>query len=459
MQHKLAIVILTFNEELNLDKCLKSLQKLNAPIYVIDSYSTDKTEEIARKYNATFIQHKFLTHTLQWKFGLENLPKDVEWILGLDADQTLTAELQEEISTLLTTNDTSDIVGYYIRRRNYFLNTWIRFGGYQNRYLLKLFRKDAVYLDESELMDHHFYVNGKTSRLKSDLIENNVKENLEFWKAKHHKYAELQAKEEFEKLLVNRGSLFGNQDERRLFLKSLWNRMPLFIRPLLYFIYRYFFLFGFLDGRTGSKFHYLQAYWYRRLVDENIYKLKSKSKKYYQELFFVSRFVIFLCLFYYFNLFFIGITAEGGDFYSAFLDKHLNYIRYLRESIIYCSSLLLNLCNYETIRLPYHIKIINGVRVGVGYDCLGYGLMSMHIALALSYPFKIKLRRKYLFFGLLAIYTINVIRIASVGIVYTEYRNIQIDHHFIFNVIAYILIFAMMVYAIKTNTKHENTRT
>ncbi len=459
MTLKLAVVILTFNEEKNITKCLESVKKLAAPIFIIDSYSTDNTEKIALTYNAHFIQNKFSTHTLQWKFALQTLPDDIDWVLGLDADQTLSVELQDELFELLNSSNELPYSGYYIRRRNYFLDTWIRFGGYQNRYLLKLFKKDAVYLDESELMDHHFYVNGATARLKNDISENNLKENLEFWKLKHVKYAELQAKEEFEKLLNNKGKLFGNQDERRLFLKNLWNRMPLFIRPLLYFLYRFLFLGGLLDGKVGRKFHYLQGYWYRRKVDENIYKLKSKKYKYYQELFFVSRFVILFTILYYFNIFFIGLTGEGGSFYSSFIDEHLNYIRWLRESIIYFSSIILSFFNYETIRLPYHLKIIDGVRVGVGYSCLGYGLMSMHVALALSYPFRINLRRRYLLYGLLAIYTINVIRIAAVGVVYTEIKNINIDHHLIFNIVAYLLIFMMMVYSIKLNSKDENTRT
>ncbi len=458
MELKLAIVILTFNEELNLEKCLKSVSSLACPIYIIDSFSNDKTEEIAKKYNAIFIKNKFSTHTLQWKFALENINHEVDWVLGLDADQTLSVELQEEIKSMFQTSEHLPHNGYYIQRNNYFLGKWVRYGGYQNRYLLKLFKRDKVYLDESELMDHHFYVSGSTAKLKGTLDENNLKENLDFWKLKHVRYAELQAKEEYEKLLSNKGKLFGNQDERRLFLKNLWNRMPLFIRPLLYFIYRYIFLLGFLDGKIGSKFHYLQAYWYRRKVDENIYNLRVKNKKNYAEYFFVSRFLVIFILLYYFNLFFIGITGKGGSFYVEFIDEYLNYIRWLRESIIYFSSLLLNLFNYETIRLPYHLKITDGVRVGVGYSCLGYGLMSMHIALALSYPFKINIRRKYLFGGLLAIYLINVIRIAAVGWVYTEFRGINIDHHLIFNIIAYFLIFIMMVFTIKLNNKNENTR-
>jgi exosortase/archaeosortase family protein len=459
MSNNLAVVILTFNEELNLPKCLESIKGLNASVFIVDSFSIDGTEEIAKAFGATFIANKFETHTKQWKFALTQLPEDIDWVLGLDADQTITPELNVELMELFSSKEEITTSGFYIRRRNYFLEKWIRFGGYQNRFLLKLFKKDDVFLDESELMDHHFYVKGKTARLQSDMIENNLKEDLIFWKSKHVKYAKLQAQEEYEKLLTNPGRLFGNQDQRRLFLKNMWNRMPLFVRPIIYFLYRYIILGGFLDGYTGSKFHYLQAYWYRRTVDQNIFELKANSKKNYREIFFVSRFIIIFLLLYYFNELFIGITGEGGRFYSSFLDQHLNYIRWLRDSIIYFSSLVLSIFNYDTIRLPYHLKIIDGVRVGVGYSCLGYGIMSIQIALALSYPFKYLVRRTYLFVGLLIIYILNILRISAVGIAYTELSNINIDHHFIFNIISYFVIFAMMVIAIRFNEKYENTRT
>lgn len=457
MTHKLAVVILTYNEELNIRKCLESIKNLNASIYVIDSFSTDKTKEIALEYGATFIQNPFETHTKQWKFAIGALPNDVDWVLGLDADQTVTKELSAELLVLFG-NEVIPANGYYIRRRNYFLNKWIRFGGYQNRFLLKLFRRDSVYLDESELMDHHFYVNGKTLKLNFDLIEDNQKEDLVFWKAKHIKYAKLQAKEEYEMLLNNPGDLFGNQDQRRLFLKNLWNRMPLFFRPILYFLYRYFLLFGFLDGLTGAKFHYLQAYWYRRSVDENIFQLRSKANKNFSTYFFIRRFVILFLLLYGFNLLFIGVTGEGGKYFSPFIHEHLNYIEWLRESLIYCSSIFISVFNYDTIRLPYHLKIVDGVKVGVGYDCLGYGLMSLHVALAFSYPFKYLVRRYFLIGGLILIYILNVVRIGLVGIAFTEWRNIKVDHHLVFNIIAYFIIFAMMVYTIKLNQKDEDTR-
>lgn len=448
MPTKLAIVFLTFNEEKNLPKALASVKSLYAPIYIIDSFSTDNTESIAKEYNAVFIQNKFTTHTLQWKFALDQLSDEVEWVLGLDADQELLPELCDEINNTLTSEESKNIAGYYLCRRNYFLGKWIKYGGYYPRYLLKLFRKDKAYLDESELMDHHFYVNGKTTKLKYDLIENNLKEDLVFWKNKHIKYAELQAKEEFEKLLKSNGSLFGNQDQRRLFLKNVWNNMPLFIRPMIYFIYRYIFLLGFLDGKTGSQFHYLQAYWYRYKVDQNIYNLKAKKYKNYESIYFLVKLIILSSLFYYFNLFYIAITNDAGVLYSESLEKYFNYIKWLRELLIFFSSLIINAFGYDTINLPYHIKIINGVRVGVGYSCLGYGLFSVWSALLLSYPFKKIIRWKYILIGFISIFILNIFRIALVGIAYTKYGNINIDHHFIFNVITYLFIFLMIRFLI-----------
>jgi hypothetical protein len=242
---------------------------------VVDSFSTDKTERIATEYKAHFYQNKFETHSKQWEFALKHLPIHTEWVLGLDADQEILPELAEEIKSALSGN--SEFAGYYIKRRNYFLGKWIKNGGYYPRYLLKLFRKDSVYLDPGELMDHHFYVRGKTGRLNFDLVENNLKEDLDFWSRKHVKYAELQAKEEFYNSAVNSGSFWGNRDERRIYLKSMWNRMPLFLRPFLYFIYRYFIQVGFLDGKKGLIFHFLQAFWYRFLVDAKIYELRKRK--------------------------------------------------------------------------------------------------------------------------------------------------------------------------------------
>lgn len=277
MPEMLSVIILTYNEELNLPKCLSSLEGLDAQVLIVDSFSTDGTLAIAAAYGATLIQNPFETHAKQWQFALSQPGIRGEWILGIDADQQLTPELVAEIRSLVATGMARHD-GYYINRRNYFLGKWIRYGGYYPRYLLKLFKKDKVYLDEGELMDHHFYIRGTTGKLQYDLVENNLKEDLAFWSQKHVKYAQLQAREEFHATAALKGSLSGNADARRIWMKNAWNRIPLFVRPALYFIYRYIFQLGFMDGRTGLVFHFMQAFWYRFLVDSMIVELKRKDK-------------------------------------------------------------------------------------------------------------------------------------------------------------------------------------
>jgi len=273
----LSAIILTYNEEQNLPACLRSLRLLGCPIFVIDSGSTDRTLEIADEFGAIILQHPFTTHTQQWDWALKNVPLETEWVIALDADQAITSELAAEIETQL---GTSMFDGLYVKRRQVFRGRWIRHGGYYPKYLLKLFRREKVYLHGGDSVDHHFYVRGSCGKLRYDLIEANHKEDsISFWIEKHNRYAKLMAADE------QRGgdespiapSLFGGPDQRVIWLKRLWSRLPLFIRPSLYFIYRYFLRAGFLDGKEGFIFHFLQAYWYRLLVDINLDEIRNLS--------------------------------------------------------------------------------------------------------------------------------------------------------------------------------------
>lgn len=271
-------LVLTFNEELNLPACLDSLRGWVDRIVVVDSGSNDGTVRIAEAYGACVLRHPFHTHNTQWRWAIENLPEGAsDWILGLDADQRVTAELAAEIRQALgTARGTPDgVAGYYINRRQIFRGRWIRYGGYYPKYLLKLFRRDGVSFDENELVDHHFYVRGRTQLLKHDLIEANHKEDdLAFWIAKHCRYARLMAQEEHLRRSARsegaagiRPNLMGSPDHRRLWRKRVWAHMPLYVRPWLYFSYRYFIRLGFLDGREGFVFHLFQACWFRLMVD------------------------------------------------------------------------------------------------------------------------------------------------------------------------------------------------
>ena len=270
----LSVVVLTFNEERNLDACLRSLVNLTSDIFVVDSGSIDRTAAIAKEHGAQVVTHPFESHAKQWQWALSTLPLKSAWVLALDADQSLTPELRASIARQIPLwNSAGTPVGGYLNRRQIFRGRWIRHGGYYPKYLLKLFRKDAVVLDTDDLVDHHFHVNGPTAILDGDLIEDNRNEDaIAVWIGKHNRYAVQQAREETARNAdpdPRPTHAFGAPDERTRFRKRIWYRMPLYLRPFGYFIYRYFFRLGFLDGKEGFVFHFMQAFWYRLLVDIN----------------------------------------------------------------------------------------------------------------------------------------------------------------------------------------------
>jgi glycosyltransferase involved in cell wall biosynthesis len=285
--HPLAVVVLTYNEELNLPACLASMDGLPCERFVVDSESTDRTVAIAQRAQAQVLVHAFQSHAKQWRWALQNLPCTPEWVLGLDADQRLTSQLRDELASLFEDQGRQlrGIDGCYVKRRQVFRGRWIKHGGYYPKYLLKLFRPDSVYLDDDDLIDHHFYVQGKVIKLYGDLIEANAKEDdIGFWISKHNQYASLHAREEIayragRRSVPIRPSLLGTPDQRTLQLKLWWYRLPLYVRPFLYFFYRYLLRRGFLDGKEGLIFHTLQGFWYRLLVDVNVDQLLVASAK------------------------------------------------------------------------------------------------------------------------------------------------------------------------------------
>src|SRR5260370_27285297 len=281
----LTVVIITKNEERNLRACLESVKPWTQDIFVVDSDSVDATVEIPRALGDKVFNHPFEPHARQWEWALTHLPIKTDWVMGLDADQRVTPELSKEIAEFIDGQariDTS-IEAAYVKRRQIFRGKWIRHGGYYPKYLLKLFRAASVVVDGHDLVDHHFRVRGKSVKLKCDIVEDNRNEaDISTWIDKHNRYAALQALEEHRKYGGPsqggfQGKLLGSPDERIARLKSLWARMPLYIRPVVYFLCRYFFRLGFLDGKQGFIFHFMQAFWYRLLVDINLDQLRSET--------------------------------------------------------------------------------------------------------------------------------------------------------------------------------------
>jgi glycosyltransferase involved in cell wall biosynthesis len=279
----LSVIVVTRNEEANLERTLDSIAGFADQLFVIDSESSDRTLEIARRHAQVFslpYEHgRIIPWIFQW--GLDNLPLRNDWVLILEADQALPVALRAEIAQLLARPAIRES-GFYIRRRQIFRGKPIRFGGYGSKRLLKLFRRSAGALDPVE-QDTRVYVRGEVGRLRAPLEEWNKKEDdILFYLQKHLRYADAFAHEE---LLRRRGQvswkttprLFGTPDERILWMKSVYYRLPLFVRPAAYFLYRYFFLLGILDGANGFLFHFLQAFWFRLIVDVRLRELMKRD--------------------------------------------------------------------------------------------------------------------------------------------------------------------------------------
>lgn len=283
MNPTFSFIVLTYNEERHLPRLLQSIAELEAPLFILDSGSTDSTVEIANSYGAVVQHHTFENHPRQWDYALKHFPVTTPWLICLDADQVVTEELKKRLINFRP-EDYEGINGIYFNRKNIFKGTWIKHGGYFPFYLLKMFRYGIGHSDLSENMDHRFVVPGKTELWKDGIIiEENLKENqISFWIDKHNIYSDLVAQEEVERLKKLRDQalkphFWGPPNERRAWLKRLWWKMPHYLRPFLYFTYRFLFKLGFMDGRNGIIFHFLQGFWFRLVVDIKIDELLKKD--------------------------------------------------------------------------------------------------------------------------------------------------------------------------------------
>ncbi len=282
----LAVIVLTFNEEKNIEKCLKSVYGLATEIFIVDSYSNDKTIEIAKKYTDKVYQHPFENQAEQFNWALDNLPVSMDWILRLDADEFITVELIREIQQVLPKLPL-EITGLYMKRRMYFMGRWIKYGGYYPTWLLRMWRRGKARSEGQYLNEHIIILEGKTAQLSHDIVDWNQK-GLDFWTEKHNHFAtryarellELQQEGSLKDINSIRSTFFGSQEERKRWLKEkFYVRLPYFLRSFIYFIYRYFVRLGFLDGKEGMIFHVLQAFWYHFLTDAKVYEMHNKKQR------------------------------------------------------------------------------------------------------------------------------------------------------------------------------------
>jgi exosortase/archaeosortase family protein len=427
----------------------------------MDSGSTDQTLNICKENCIDVSYRTFDNHPRQWDAALKAFPITTPWIVGLDADQVVSPELFQMLDRFKN-DDHTDIDGIYFNRKNYFRGRWIKHGGYYPVYLLKMFRTGTGFSDLNENMDHRFIVPGKTiTWKKGHLLEENFKENkLQFWIEKHNRYSDLLAEEEYgrmqhQRIQLVRTRYWGSPNERKAWLKSLWWQLPKYLRPFLYFGYRMTIQLGFLDGRTGILFHFLQGFWFRLIVD---IKIGEQPRPYIQspahnrtfkrfcnekQFRFLCQFPLLFLALYAFNIAFIGVTTPG-HIYLQELDKHFNYIQASRQLILTAASTILGSFGYQVSTSAQQLRVQGRGGFNLVYSCLGYGVMSFFAAFVIAFPKSGGSKWKFLAFGLLTIQALNLIRFLAIAIYWRRTDSSFMDHHTIFNLLLYGILLIMI---------------
>jgi glycosyltransferase involved in cell wall biosynthesis len=247
---------------------------------VVDSNSTDNTRELAASMGAEVYNNDWVNHATQFNWALETVGIDTTWVLRLDADEVLTEALVDAMEGACNSAG-EDVSGFTVNRQIHFLGRWIRHGSIYPRRMLRLFRYGKG-RSEQRWMDEHIVVDGEVRHIDADIVDDN-RNGLTWWIDKHNGYATREVID-----IVLAGDSQERQSDfhlsaqarfKRWIKASVYNRLPLGVRPGLYFFYRYIIRLGFLDGRQGLIFHVLQGYWYRFLVDAKLFEVKAFSAK------------------------------------------------------------------------------------------------------------------------------------------------------------------------------------
>lgn len=265
---KVSVIILTYNEAENIERSIQNTISWAHQVIVLDSFSEDNTVEIANSLGAKVVQRKFDNYSAQRNYAIQKIQIETEWILFLDADEYLSEDLMQEINAELV-NPMAD--GYYLKRRFYFNGKWIRWGGYYPTWILRLFKKDKGLFQRE--INEHLVLNGTTSKLKNYFADDNQK-SMRFWWQKHIDYAQKEAYSLFERNSNNiKVNIWGSQADRKLWIRyKIWNNLPPYLRPFIYFFYRYILRFGFLDGFI---FHFYHGLVYYMIIDSFYMEMKK----------------------------------------------------------------------------------------------------------------------------------------------------------------------------------------
>jgi glycosyltransferase involved in cell wall biosynthesis len=271
----LTVVLLTYNSAKSIERTLRAARQVSDDIHAVDSYSTDNTVDLLKAGGCAVVQRQFLNYSDQRNWAIDNLPLRHSWQMHIDADEELEANLISQIQALDLNSTTAD--GFIIGRKVVFMGRVLRHGAIARTWHFRIFRNGHGRC-EDRLYDQHFVSAGRVEVIRGYMLDHQ-EDTLAEWTNRHNRWSQLEAEEvsapERTKLGVT-PNLFGSPIERKRASKRAYYKGPIFLRPLLYFLYRYILRLGFLDGREGLIYHTLQGFWFRFLIDAKIFE---KSRK------------------------------------------------------------------------------------------------------------------------------------------------------------------------------------
>jgi glycosyltransferase involved in cell wall biosynthesis len=246
-----SVLIMTLDEEVNLPACLASVA-WSDDIVVLDSFSSDKTVEIAKAAGARVYQHEYVNELSQRRYGLKEIPFKHPWVYIPDADEVTPPELREEILAIAADSDRPESA-FRSRFKVFFMGRWLRYSSLYPTWVVRLVRPDRIDFEQREI-NCYWLVDGPEGRLRNHFIHYSFNKGISWWFEKHNRYSWHEARESLKSLADERlkwDDVVHAADpvRRRRMLKSLSFRFP--CRPFLRFIYMYVLRRGFLDGWPG----------------------------------------------------------------------------------------------------------------------------------------------------------------------------------------------------------------
>lgn len=281
----IAVIILTYNEQKHIERALASVQSFAREFFVIDSFSTDATPQLAAAKGAVVLKHEFINYARKFQWALDNAPITADWIFRLDADEIVEPDLAAEIEEKLP-NLPPDVAGINVNRKTIFLGRWIKHGGRYPMYVLRIWRRGQGRIENRWMDEHTIVEGGRVINFSGGFADHNLND-LSFWTTKHNQYATREAIEVlnesyglFESDLALLQQKNSSQAKVKRWLKmGLFYKVPFWLAATLFFVYRYVFLGGFLDGVEGLIYHFLQGYWYRFLVGAKVLEFRRALAK------------------------------------------------------------------------------------------------------------------------------------------------------------------------------------